>query len=285
MGKYSFEKHDVEQFVEWEVDYLKYDWNPIDAEALLRMGKQIKSAPRDIILSISNSGKLEDVEAYAEWANLWRTTADIRDEWDKGHPGGKNAQGIMDIYRYHPKWRPYNSPGNWNDPDMLVLGEVGWGNPRPNRLSCNELYTHFTLWCMWSSPLLLGCDLDRLDPVVKSILTNEEVIDINQDSLGLQAEHIINQNGFSILKKPLHDGSWAVAIINRGKNADTVIDRFDWGPQPSRDIVISLQQLGFSGDFEIRDLWKRRNLGTKKDKINLSIPYHGVSLLKFKHIE
>ena len=285
MGEFRFEAEDVQQYVDWEIDYLKYDWNPIDRDALVRMGKEIKNASRDIVLSISNSGKLEDIDDYMEWANLWRTTSDIRDIWDNDHPNGKNAQGIMDIYRFHTRWQKYNKPGNWNDPDMLVLGEVGWGEPRPNRLHCYELYTHFTLWSMWSSPLMLGCDLTSLDPLVKSILTNPEVISINQDALGIQAELIFEEEGISIFKKPLADGSWAVAVLNRGNFADTVIDRFDWGPQPGREIEVSFEQLSLTGAFEIRDLWRRENMGIKKDNITLDIPHHGVSLLKFKKVE
>ncbi|WP_445383546.1 NPCBM/NEW2 domain-containing protein [Robiginitalea sp. IMCC43444] len=285
MGTYTFEKQDVSQFTDWGIDYLKYDWNPIDSLALIRMGQEIKAASRDIVLSISNSGNLEDAELYRKWSNLWRTTSDIRDIWDNGHANGRNAQGIMDIFRYHPKWSQFNGPGNWNDPDMLVLGKVGWGSPRPNRLNCHELRTHFSLWAIWSAPMILGCDLQDLDSDLKSILMNPEVIQINQDRLGKQGELIFDQEGISVIKKELSDGSTAVAVLNRGKYADQVVDRFDWGPQPERTFTLSFELLDLKGSLIIRDLWKQVNIGKQKHGITLRIPHHGVSLLKFTKTE
>lgn len=124
-GKYSFEKNDVSQFVNWEVDYLKYDWNPIDSTSLVKMGKEIKNADRDIVFSISNSSDIKDINLNKEWCNLWRTTSDIRDIWDNGYSKGRFSHGVMDILRYHENWKTFNGSSSWNDPDMLVLGSVG----------------------------------------------------------------------------------------------------------------------------------------------------------------
>ncbi len=285
LGQYHFEKEDVAQFAAWGVDYLKYDWNPIDTVSLARIGKEIKKAQRDILLSISNSGTLEDVTEYIKWSELWRTTADLRDNWDHGYKNGKNAQGIMDVLRYHTKWQEFNQPGGWNDPDMLVLGKVGWGSPRENRLSCPEQYTHFTLWAIWSAPLILGCNLDELDEFTLSLLKNPEVIEINQDRLGIQAELVWEENGISIFRKPLYDGSWAIAVINRGLYQDKVIDRFNWGPSEKSEINVSLTDIGLPKQYRVRDLWRREDLGKREGRIILRIPHHGVSLLKLTEFD
>ncbi len=284
-GKYSFEKNDIDQFVNWGVDYLKYDWNPIDSISLVKMGKEIKRANRDITFSISNFTSIKDIGLYQKWSNLWRTTSDIRDVWDNGYSKGRFSQGIMDILRFHTNWQAHNGPSSWNDPDMLVLGKVGWGNPRENRLSADEQYTHFTIWSMWSAPLMLGCDLEKADDFTLSLLKNPEVLEINQDRLGAQAEVVFDQNGFLIMKKPLYNGDIAIAIINKGPYYGTAVDQFSWGETKARKLNLKKSDVNLNGKFMVRDLWSQQNVGKFIESINFTINHHGVKLLRLKKIK
>ncbi|GAA4279512.1 NPCBM/NEW2 domain-containing protein [Aquimarina mytili] len=284
-GKYTFEKNDVDQFVDWGVDYLKYDWNPIDSISLARMGKEIKNANRDIVFSISNSSDINDMKSYQKWSNLWRTTSDIRDIWDNGYSKGRFSQGIMDILRYHTNWKEFNGPSSWNDPDMLVLGKVGWGEPRENNLSGDELYSHFTLWTIWSAPLMLGCDLEKIDKFTLSLLKNSEVIDINQDRLGSQAEIISDTNGFVVLKKQLYNGDFAIAVINKGLYYNTPIDQFNWGDEAPRELDLKELKITLNGDFMVRDVWKQKNIEEFSKSQKIKVNHHGASLLRFKRVK
>ncbi len=159
------------------VDYLKYDWQPNDVSSTSAMKDALRATGRDIILSLSNAAEFDQTAEWARLAHAWRTTHDITDTW----------ASMSGIGFTQDRWAPHASPGHWNDPDMLVVGRVGWGNPKPTRLSGDEQYTHISLWCLLSAPLLIGCDLEQLDEFTVSLLTNDEVLEINQDALGKQA--------------------------------------------------------------------------------------------------
>ena len=129
------------------------------------MADALKASGRDIVYSLSNSAPFDGAADWARLANCWRTTGDIRDGWQRSYfdEREKWALGIRDIWESHKKWEKFTGPGHWSDPDMLVVGDVGWGKLHPTRLSPDEQYTHISLWCLWSAPLLLGCPLDKLD--------------------------------------------------------------------------------------------------------------------------
>lgn len=177
-GKYSFVENDVKQWVEWGVDYLKYDWKPNDIYHTGEMMKALRSKNRDIVYSLSNTAPFDSAAEWAGMANCWRTTGDIRDNW----------KNFSTIGFAQDKWAPFTGPGHWSDPDMLVVGLVGWGpNLHFTRLTVHEQYTHISLWCLLSAPLLIGCDIAAMDDFTLGLLTNREVLDIDQDSLGVQA--------------------------------------------------------------------------------------------------
>lgn len=271
-GSYGHEHTDAQQFAAWGFDYLKYDWcgyrtvapkpSLEEVQSPYRlMGQALKSVKRDIVYSICQYG-MKDVWKWGAsiGGNAWRTTGDIRDNWKSVSNIGFNKQvGLA----------PYAGPGHWNDPDMLVVGYVGWSQHlRPTYLSPNEQYTHISLWSLLSAPLLIGCDLTRLDDFTYGLLSNAEVIAINQDILGKQASRVIKDNQVQVWSKPLSDGSLAVGIFNLG---ETPVH-----------YQLSLADLQLAGKHQIRDLWKQENIGESDARFSVSINRHGVKLLKIK---
>ena len=266
-GAVSFAKNDANQWAAWGVDYLKYDWE-IDVAHTEEMSKALHSNKRDIIFSLSNSGKIADVEAYEKLAESWRTTGDIYDTWQNGDAFWHFS--VSEIGFSQDKWATHAAPGHWNDPDMLVVGQLGWGpNVKPTRLTPDEQYSHITLWCMLAAPLILGCDLDKLDAFTLGLLTNDEVLDVNQDELGKQATRMGSNGAIDFFVKPLADGTYALAAFNRGDAPKTT----------------NLNKVNFYGIqghvIKARDLWRQQDIaGFSTNKTPMIVPAHGVVLLK-----
>jgi alpha-galactosidase len=263
-GKYSFVEADVKQFADWEIDYVKYDWNPNTRYHTKEMFDALRSVKRDIVLSLSNSAPLADAPFFMENSECWRTTGDIRDTW----------ASISSIGFSQDKWIPFCRPGAWPDADMLVVGLVGWG-PKLHytKLTADEQYTHMSLWALFASPLLIGCDMARMDDFTLSLLSNDEVIDVNQDPLGLHAVPVWRKSDNSqvIYVKHLEDGSLAVGMFNRGEKAV--------------NISINPRMLGlYDGDRIVRDLWRQKDVGTltsdRGERFTTLVPAHGVALVK-----
>lgn len=262
-GLHSFAGADTAQWARWGVDYLKYDWFPNDITATREMGAALRACGRDITFSLSNALPIASVPDISSQAQLWRTTGDIHDDWTKHAADPIAFQGIRDIIRHHQPLHPYQKPGAWNDPDMLVLGEVGWGKTlRPTKLTPDEQTTHFVVWCLWSAPLLVGCPLDRLDAFTLSLLTNDELIDINQDPRGVQAYPIHQEGDVLILRKPLADGSCAFGLVNLGEEA--------------REISLNWNSAGLAdATHRVRDLVARRDIGEFASGCTALVPSHG----------
>lgn len=256
-GTYPFHEQDAKQWADWGVDYLKYDWNPIDVPHVEAMTKALRATGRDIVYSLSNSAPLKNATDWQQLANLWRTTGDINDSW-------KSMSGIG--FEKQAVWAPYQGPGHFNDPDMLVIGRVGWGKPHPSRLTPDEQYTHVSLWCLLSAPLLLGCDLDQLDPFTLGLITNDEVLAIDQDELCKPAICVSPEGLLKVYVKELADGSKAVGLFNTGDMPAQVM--LDW------------KQAGLSGKQTLRDLWRQKDLGIFDGSYTAEVPVHGVILLK-----
>jgi hypothetical protein len=268
-GSFGYEKNDANTFAEWGVDYLKYDWcsytwvrTPSEFENLkppyILMGKYLKECKRDIVYSLCQYG-MGEVWKWGDevGGNCWRTTGDIMDTWSSMSSIGFD-QG---------KCSPYAKPGNWNDPDMLVVGKVGWGpNLHNTRLTANEQYTHISLWCLLSAPLLIGCDLAQLDEFTLGLLCNDEVIDINQDPLGRQAIQAVAGNDYEIWVKELEDGSKAVGLFNKSE-------------LPIK-ITLNWNDAKVQGSQMIRDLWRQKELGKFSGKFETTVARHGVVLIK-----
>jgi alpha-galactosidase len=258
IGKYSFATNDAKQWGAWGIDYLKYDWNPNELPETQEMYNALRSSGRDVVLSLSNSTPFTNAPALSKIANCWRTTGDIRDTWDSMSKKGFGED----------KWEPFASRGHWNDPDMLVVGQVGWGSPHPTKLTPDEQYTHITLWCLLSAPLLLGCDLDQLDDFTLNLLTNDEVLAVNQDALGKQALTVSKDGDLRVYAKDLEDGSKAVGLFNLGET--NAIVTANW------------PDLKLSGKLLVRDLWRQKDLGKFAGKFELSVAPHGAELVKIR---
>ena len=232
---------DVAQWAEWGIDFVKVDWNPNDPATARRIAADLRAADRDIVYSISNSAALQDAQELSTIANLWRTTGDIFDNWES----------ISGIATAQIPWQRFGSPGHWNDPDMLQVGALGITNGAdgrfyPTKLTHDEQIFQVSLWCLLSAPLFISCDLASLDDFTLWLLTNDEVIAIDQDPAGLPACHISQTDG-DIWIKRLWDGSMAVGLFNRGAAA--------------REMEISWDLLGCDGPHAVRDLWARENHG------------------------
>ncbi len=289
-GSYNHEKQDAESYAKWGFDYLKYDWcsygNVIDGlpdndpakvsslsynggsvlstaiKPFKLMGEYLRQQPRDIVFSVCQYG-MSDVWKWGDSVNgnCWRTTNDITDTWTS----------VKNIALDQDKSAPYAKPGNWNDPDMLVVGHVGWGNPHPSKLKPDEQYLHISLWSLFSAPLLIGCDMEKLDDFTLNLLTNDEVIEINQDPLGKQATCLQTIGDLRIFVKELEDGSKAVGFCNFG------LDSIDLK-------YADFAKLGLKGQFVVRDLWRQQNIGnvnTQSGSLAIKVPVHGVLLYKF----
>ena len=255
-GKFSFVKQDVRQWAEWEMDYLKYDWVPIDLPHTVEMSQELRAAGRDIVYSLANHVRVGLAPELAQWANAWRIAVDLEDTWES----------VSDIGFSLDRWAHFNRPGHYNDPDMLVLGRTRWSGFASCRLTSDEQYSHMSLWCLLSGPLLLGCDLDQLDPFTLGLLTNDEVLAINQDALCLQATRIAHSGHGAVLAKPMEDGSWALGLFNL--EAKPIMVAVKWS------------ELGLTRPGRVRDLWRQQDLGVFPDRFAITVNPHGVVLVR-----
>jgi len=267
-GQHSFAASDARQWAQWGVDYLKYDWFPNDVPHVTEMSAALRATGRDIVYSLSNTGLYDNASDYQRLAQVWRTTGDINDSWESVSRNGFSQD----------RWAGYTGPGHWSDPDMLVVGMVGWGpDLHPTHLTPDEQYSHLSLWCLLSSPLLLGCDLAQLDDFTLSLLTNDEVLAIDQDPLGKQATQFSNHDGQVVYAKTLADGSMAVGLFNRGETETTI--EVKWGPWGN----LPTPHVGTS--YRVRDLWRQQDVGVFKDKFETKVAPHGVVLIRLISVE
>jgi len=271
-GTYRFEVADARQAAAWGIDYFKYDWG-IDSVALAKeMGDALLAQPRDIVLELSNTAPFKDAEAYTSIGAMTRTDGDLVDVWVKTQlDAGKQkwALGIRDLWIAHKKWEKYNRPGHWNMPCPLRVGLLGgWDNKplRPSRLTVDEQFSHISLWCLWSAPIIIGAPLETLDPFTLSLLTNDEMLDLDQDPLGLQARDIDVEGG-EVLVKKLEDGTVAVGLFNTGEEPAT--------------IAVTWEQAGVTGRRRVRDLWRQKELGMFEGTfVAKDVPRHGVVVVR-----
>ena len=261
-GSYQHEEQDAKTFASWGIDYLKYDWcsaaqvydntrTTMEA-AYAKMGLALLHCGRPIVYSLCQYGN-HDVGEWGErvGGNLWRTTGDIRDQWESMANIGFNLQ---------PGREKYAGAGHWNDPDMLEIGN--------GAMTEDEYKTHMSLWCLLAAPLLAGNDIRDIKPEIAAILMNREAIAVDQDKLGKQGVRVKSSGDVEVWSKPLADGGLAVGLFNRG--ADTARVTAGWS------------ELGIKGRRKVRDLWKHADLGTLGDEYSASVPSHGVAMIKIK---
>jgi alpha-galactosidase len=269
-GSWEHEEKDAWQYATWGIDYLKYDWcsySKVADTALAKRPRLMKpyqvmeaallKQDRDIVFSLCQYGMGDVWEWGAQvGGNCWRTTYDIDDSW-------ASMSGIGFAQNGHEVWA---GPGHWNDPDMLVVGKVGWGHLHPTHLSPNEQYTHVSLWALLAAPLLIGADMSQLDPFTFTLLANDEVLAVSQDAAGHQASRKARNGDTEVWAKDLADGSKAVGLFNRGEAAASV--------------TVNWADLGLSGKCHVRDLWRQKDAGKFAGSFTADVPRHGVCLVR-----
>ena len=264
-----FERQDAKTFGRWGVDYLKYDYcgapeDSVTAKARYKtIADALRKSGRDISLSVCEWGpRYPWLWAAHAGGQLWRTTYDLRDKW-KRLPTDHGGEGLMDVLDINAELDEFSGPGHWNDPDMLVVGLRGIKGPSGDLggVGCTdtEYQSQMSLWAIMNGPLIATNDVRKMDEVTKKILLNEEIIAINQDALGKQAKRIVNNKDWNIFLKPLSNGDYALAILNRS--------------DAQADYSLNLSQLGIKDIDTIRDLWQHTNI--EKDKTNRTSDWKG----------
>ena len=259
------EYQDALMYASWGVDYLKYDWCHTlpgqDARAsYANIRKALDTSGRPIVLSICEWGKNQPwLWGNEVGGNLWRTTDDIEDRWagkKEWSPGNCCSNGMLDIADQNEPLYSYAGPGHWNDPDMLEVGNGG--------MTTAEYRSHFSLWALMAAPLIAGNDLRSMTPEIRDILTNKEVIAIDQDSLGRQGRRVAKAGDLEVWSKQLQDGSRAVILLNRSGS--------------SQEITVKWEQIGYPNHLSasVRDLWAHKDLGKFTGKFSASVESHGV---------
>jgi len=280
IASYKHEDQDAATWAQWGIDYLKYDWcsygdiekgNTLEGykKPYIVMRQALDKVDRDIVYSLCQYG-MGDVWNWGGGddvgGNCWRTTGDITDTWSSMANNG---------FHHHDREQAKGaSPGHWNDPDMLVVGKLGWGpSIHATRLTPNEQLTHITLWSLVACPLLIGCDMTQLDKFTTDVLCNPEVVDVDQDPLGKQAIRITSDGKTETWARPLYDGTVAVGLFNRGSAAAKVSVKWS-------DLDAVLETAGsISGKQPVRDLWQRKDAGAS-DGYETAVPRHGAVLIK-----
>ena len=258
-GIYPFHEDDAQQWADWGVDYMKYDWWPNTVPHTKAMNIAMKESGRDMVFSISNAAPYDEVEHWKTLTNLWRTTGDILDSWPC----------VVALSQSNNQWAEHAGPGHWNDPDMMVLGQTGIQEPlHASRLSADEQYFHMSMWAIMAAPLMLGCDLSQLDSFTLGLITNAEVIGINQDALGIQGTCIVKEDLKEVYAKKLLDGCFAVGLFNKGLNP--------------ANIELKLADIGIEDEVLVRDVWRQKDLGHYSNNFNAEVPSHGVILITIK---
>ena len=270
MGTYRFERNDARQMADWGFDFLKYDWR-IDVESTQRMSDALKRSGRDIVFSLSNNAPFEKVSDWARLSNMYRTGPDIKDSW---------TSLFLTTFSLD-KWAPYTGPGHWADPDMMIVGDVAIGPVlHPTRLTPDEQYCHISIFSLQAAPMLIGCPIERLDNFTLNLLSNDEVIAINQDPLGKPARLVKDENGVQIWLRQLEGGSYAAGIFNIDGYGTTPQSYFRWGDETPRSFDFDFASLGLKGKWKIRDVWRQKDLGVFNKSVNTSIPHHGVLMVR-----
>jgi alpha-galactosidase len=263
-GSRGHEFQDARTYARWGVDFLKYDWchaGTQDAVASYTLMRDaLYAAGRPIVFSICEWGVSKPWEWAQDVGHLYRTCGDIRNNWDiPDVKGGKIwAGGFILNLDVQTGLHDFSGPDHWADPDMLQIGNGG--------LTEEECRTHFSLWAMLAAPLFAGNDLRNMSAETIAILTNEEIIAIDQDPLGITGHKVIDEWEFEVFEKKLANGAVAYCFFNRKR--ERVSMTFDW------------DTIEVGDGYQIRDLWKFENIGTTAEPIELEIPGHGVVHVK-----
>jgi alpha-galactosidase len=273
-GSQGHEFQDAMQYASWGIDYLKYDWcNTLDrnpAEAYRTMAKALRSTARPIVLSICEWGDNKPWTWAQPIGHLWRTTGDITNCWDciVSH-GNWSSFGVLRILDKQDGLRQYAGPAQWNDPDMMEVG---------NMATVGEDRAHFVMWAMLAAPLIAGNDVRRMSVATREILTNREVIAIDQDTLGIQGFAFRKDEDLEIWARPLAHGAWAVAVLNRSDKPKQLT--LDW-PKEHIEDAQSHRDANFAVEtYKIRDVIRQADLGLTRKAMKMTVPPHDVAAFR-----
>ena len=280
----NFEEQDAKTFAAWGFDYLKYDYcgAPADWQTAIsryeRMAKALQNSGRDIAFGICEWGDRSPwLWARKAGGHLWRTTADVRDKWKSHAPAGSAPHalhgygaGILDILEINAGLDKYAGPNGWNDPDMLVVGLYGKKGAPSTDLGgtgCTdtEYQSQMSLWCLMAAPLMITCDVRNMKEATKRILTNKDIIAIDQDPLGIQAERKLKTDLLQIFVKPLSNGDVALGILNTSDQEQT--------------IEVNPETLGIFNKRKAKDLWSGQTMKTGK-RIKVKMAAHETKVFR-----
>jgi len=273
-GTRGFEYQDARFYALLGTDYLKFDWchtEDINAkEAYTTMSKALRTAAHPVVFSLCEWGNNKPWEWAASVGHLWRTTGDITAQFDgiKSY-GNWHANGVMTIVDMQDTLRKFAGSGHWNDPDMLEVG---------NGMTAAEDRTHFSIWCMLAAPLIAGNDLRKMSEATKSILTNKDLIAIDQDALGIEGFRYRDKDSVQIWFRPLHNGDWAVCFVNRSSVSKTI--DFNWQNETVTDDLFNKALDPKTTTYQIRDLWTKKDLGTTKKILKANLLSHDVLMIR-----
>lgn len=256
-GSLGHERQDAQTYAQWGIDYLKYDWCQSTGSleemktAYTKMHEALKKTGRPIVLSLCEYGWNKVWEwGPAVGGNLWRTTGDISDQYWVMAEIGFNQNGL----------EKFAGPGHWNDPDMLEVGNGGMNE--------DEYRTHMSLWAILAAPLIAGNDLAKMTPYTVEMLTNREVIAVDQDPLGKQGFRVAQEGPFEVWMKPMADGTKVAGLFNRQRTIESM--------------TVNFSQIGIKQEAQVRDLWLKKDLGTYTSSFSAYVPAHGAVLVKIK---
>lgn len=280
-GTRGYEYQDARFYANLGIDFLKYDWcntAGINAtEAYTTMSKALKAAGKPIVFSICEWGDNQPWNWATPIGNLWRISGDIYPCFDceyKHEEGNWSSWGVLRILEMRKDIRQFSGPDHWNDFDMMEVG---------NGMTNTEDKSHFTLWSLMASPLFAGNDLRIMKPETLKILTNKEMIAINQDKLGIQGFKYQSEKGVDVWIKPLSDDNWAIVFLNRSDKAQKI--NFDW-----KKHIIEDKDFKFTLDlnnqiYNLRDLWEHKDLGKTNKIFSKELASHDVVALKLSKIK
>ncbi|MFC4477103.1 glycoside hydrolase family 27 protein [Flavobacterium chungangensis] len=274
-GTRGYEYQDARFYAKLGIDFLKYDWCNTEGitakEAYATMSNALKTAGRPIVFSLCEWGDNQPWEWGKPIGNLWRISGDIYPCFDCEfkHPENWSSWGFMKIADMRKDIRKYSGPDHWNDFDMMEVG---------NEMNDTEDKTHFAMWCMLSSPLFTGNDYRKMSKETLAILTNKELLSVNQDKLGIQGFKSAILDGVEVWVKPLSDGAWAVSFVNRTETSKKV--NFDWKKNNIKDADFGYEADFSKTIFKIKDLWENKEIGNTKKAFVAEIASHDVIALK-----
>ena len=272
-GTRGYEYQDARFYASVGIDYLKFDWCYSDGEtqkeAYTTMSKAIKAARRPIIFSLCEWGSSQPWTWAAPVGQLWRSTGDIYAQFDGTHSQGSwTANGIMHCADLNEPLNKYAGKNHWNDPDMLEVG---------NGLTDGENRAHFSIWCMMASPLIAGNDITKMTAPTKAVLTDKDVVAIDQDTMGIQGFRYAKKDSLETWVKPLSNGDWAICFLNRSSKAQPV--NFNWKSEPVAD-SISNTKMNVDAVYKVKDVWANKAAGTTAKAFTATVPVHDVVLLR-----